>query len=122
MKKEKWQCEQVDVEEHKVVDISFMKELLKGSSALVDDDIKVPHIKEVVGDAQPITYVPNRNMILLAIAVSWAEAKGCDSVYYGAQAHDQYSGYWDASAPFLPAINSVLNFAFRMRKMLLHLN
>ena len=112
----KYQAQQVSVSEHKVVDISFLKTLLQGSSALLDGDIKVPHIKEVVGSAQPITYVPFRNSIFLMLALAWAEAKGACEVYYGAQAHDTYSGYWDASPEYLPAVNALANLN-RMHKI-----
>ena len=112
----KYQAKQVGVKEHKVLDITFLKDLLKGSSALLDEDIKVPHIKETLGDPQPPSYVPFRNSIFLTLALSWAEAKGAEVVYYGAQAHDTYSGYWDASPEFLPAINAVANLN-RMHKI-----
>ena len=104
----KYHSDKLGVKEHKVLDITFMKDITKGASALTDDDIEVPHIKDTIGDPQPISYVPNRNMILLSIAVSYAEAKGATKVFYGAQAHDTYSGYWDASPEFLPCINSVI--------------
>lgn len=95
------------VVEHKIIDLSFLGDILEGSSALIDDSIKVPHIKEVLGDPQPITYVPYRNLILLSLALSYAEAKGVSDVYYGAQKHDSYSGYWDASPEFLSYINTI---------------
>lgn len=112
----KYQAQQVSVKEHKVLDITFLKDLLKGSSALLDEDIKVPHIKETLGNPQPPSYVPFRNSIFLTLALSWAEAKGAFEVYYGAQAHDTYSGYWDASPEYLPAINAVANLN-RMHKI-----
>ena len=112
----KKQCELAEVVEHRVIDISFMKELLKGSSALVDDDIVVPHIKDVVGTAQPPTYVPNRNAIFLSIATSWAEAKGATEVFAGFQRHDEYSGYWDTTNFFMDAYNGVLGLN-RMNKI-----
>lgn len=91
----------------KIIDISFMKDLLKGSSALVDDSIAVPTLEEVIGEPQPITYVPYRNMLFLTMALSYAEAVGASSVYYGAQKHDEYSGYWDTTMYFVDAMNTV---------------
>jgi len=91
----------------KIIDISFMKDLLKGSSALVDDSIEVPTLEEVIGEPQPITYVPYRNMLLLTMALSYAEAVGATNVYYGAQKHDEYSGYWDTTMYFVDAMNKV---------------
>jgi 7-cyano-7-deazaguanine synthase len=75
-------------------------------SALIDTTIPVPHIKDVLGHPQPPTYVPNRNMIFLSIAVAYAEAHGCTAVYYGAQLHDQY-GYWDTTSEFVERMNAV---------------
>ncbi len=104
----KYHSTKLGVIDHKILDITFMKDITKGASALTDDDIEIPHIKDTLGDPQPISYVPNRNMIMLSIAASYAEAIGATRVLYGAQAHDTYSGYWDASPEFLPQINNVL--------------
>lgn len=60
----------------------------------------------VTGDPQPITYVPNRNMIFLALAAAFAESLGADAVFYGAQRHDLY-GYWDTTPDFLERLNHV---------------
>jgi len=96
-----------NVHELKIVDMSFMKELLKGSSALIDENIEVPKLEEVLGEAQPITYVPYRNLIMLSIALSYAEAKNAKLVFYGAQRHDEYSGYWDTTMEFVKRVNEV---------------
>lgn len=93
---------------HKIVDLSFFKEIAS-TSALTNLNIKVPTASEAVGDAQSLTYVPNRNMMMLSIAAAYAESVGADSVFYGAQGADSLSGYWDASPEFLKAINEVLN-------------
>ena len=55
---------------------------------------------------QPVTYVPNRNMMLLSIAASYAESRDCRHLYYGAQAQDEY-GYWDCTEEFLEKINTM---------------
>jgi 7-cyano-7-deazaguanine synthase len=97
----------VKVHDHKVVDISFMKNLLGKSTALVSDDVKVPTLEEIKGNEdQPITYVPFRNTILLSICLAYAEANKCDIVYYGAQQRDIY-GYWDCTPEYVEAINHV---------------
>ncbi len=108
----KWQVEKLRKEGYKIaklkiVDMSFMKDLLKGSSALIDEEIEVPKLEEVLGEAQPITYVPYRNLIMLSIALSYAEAKDCKFVFYGAQRHDEYSGYWDTTIEFVKKVNDV---------------
>src|SRR5690349_1919634 len=48
--------------EHQVCDLSAMHDLFR-TSALVSADVSVPTMSDVQGDSQPVTYVPNRNMI-----------------------------------------------------------
>lgn len=106
----RWQATDVGVVEHRCVDISFMGDMLMGSSALIDPDIAVEELADIDDDDlnQPATYVPNRNMILLSLAAAWAEALGANVIFYGAQAQDQY-GYWDCTVDFVAKINDVLS-------------
>ena len=106
LKKAKVTCDKLGLD-MKLVNLSFMKDLLGGSNALTSDDVDVPTLNDVIGEAQPITYVPNRNMMMLSIAISYAEAVGAKTVCFGAQAHDEYSGYWDTTMNFVKAINNV---------------
>lgn len=95
---------------HRIIDISFMGDLLKNGSTLIAGGRPVPDLA-ALGEqdlAQPPTYVPNRNMMLLSIAAAFAEAHGVADVYYGAQAQDEY-GYWDCTEAFLDRINHVLS-------------
>jgi 7-cyano-7-deazaguanine synthase len=94
-------------DEHRIVDLSSMSPLFS-ASALVSEDIAIPEIAKVLGDPQPITYVPNRNMIFLALAAAFAETHGVSLVYYGAQSHDMY-GYWDTTSEFIEQLNGVLH-------------
>ncbi len=92
-------------DQHQVLDLSLLRPLF-ANSALVSEDTAVPDVLDVLGDPQPITYVPNRNMIFLALAVAYAETNGVGDVYYGAQRHDVY-GYWDTTPQFLAQLNEV---------------
>lgn len=92
---------------HKIVHLRFLQEFSKGFSANVDEDIEVPSIKDILGHPQPVTYVPNRNMVMLSIAASFAETVGAQEVVCGIQAHDAY-GYWDATKEFVDAMNNVI--------------
>jgi len=94
--------------EHKIVDLKFFAGLVP-SSAITSKDINVPKMKDIIGEAQPVTYVPNRNMMLLSIACSYAEAVNATDVYYGAVAVDNLSGYWDCTPEFLEHINNCLS-------------
>ncbi len=80
-----------------------------GGSALTDT-IEVPKNKKI--DAKegniPVTYVPARNMILLAHAVAWAEVLGAQDILIGVNAVD-YSGYPDCRPEFLDAFSRMAN-------------
>ena len=75
-----------------------------GGSALTDPSIDVP----VAGgdDGIPVTYVPARNSIFLAVALGVAEARGLDAVWIGVNAID-YSGYPDCRPEFIEAFRGV---------------
>jgi 7-cyano-7-deazaguanine synthase len=103
------QARLLGVADHLVLDVRFLQPLLRGGSALIQDGAPVPDLAELSQDelAQPPTYVPNRNMMLLSMAAACAEARGIRDVFYGAQAQDEY-GYWDCTQEFLTRINAVL--------------
>jgi 7-cyano-7-deazaguanine synthase len=104
-----WQASRAGVAEHRVVEAPQIGALTHGGSALTDDAIEVPTLEELSekDKSQPPTYVPNRNMMLLSMAAAYAESSQTTSVYYGAQAQDEY-GYWDCTVEFLERINSAL--------------
>ncbi len=54
----------------------------------------------------PSTYVPARNTVLLSLALGYAESRGLDRIYLGANAID-YSGYPDCRPRFLRAFERV---------------
>lgn len=80
-----------------------------GGSALTDDAIAVP---EAPGDDIPVTYVPARNTVLLALALGWAEVLGATDIYLGVNAVD-YSGYPDCRPAFVAAFEALANLATR---------
>ena len=94
--------------EHKVFDLSVLNKISQGFSANVDTQIAMPTIQDVLGDPSPKTYVPNRNMILMSLAASYAETKGIDTIIMGLQVHDQY-GYHDTTQKFVDKVNNVLS-------------
>lgn len=68
-----------------------------GGSALTDE-IDVP--KTGVGEGIPVTYVPARNLVFLALTTACAEAAGANDVFIGVNALD-YSGYPDCRPEFI---------------------
>lgn len=103
------QAREVCVDCHRTIDMPFIADFLKKGSTLLKGGAEIPDLDDLSPHqlSQPPTYVPNRNMILLSIAAAYAEAHGTASVYYGAQAHDEY-GYWDCTVDFLERINRTL--------------
>ena len=78
-----------------------------GGSALTDAAIAVP---ESPGAGIPVTYVPARNTILLALALAWAEVLQARDIFFGANAVD-YSGYPDCRPEFVLAFERLANLA-----------
>ena len=72
---------------------------LGGSALLGDGD--VPKGGPDPGSI-PVTYVPARNTVLLALALAWAEVVGAYDIFIGVNALD-YSGYPDCRPEFIEA-------------------
>jgi 7-cyano-7-deazaguanine synthase len=77
-----------------------------GGSALTAD-IDVP---EAETTGIPVTYVPARNTVFLALALGWAEVLAADSIYIGVNAVD-YSGYPDCRPEYIAAFQAMANLA-----------
>jgi 7-cyano-7-deazaguanine synthase len=78
-----------------------------GGSALTDPAIAVPHAPS---EGIPVTYVPARNTVFLALALAHAEVVEADAIFTGANAVD-YSGYPDCRPEFLAAFERLANLA-----------
>ena len=103
-----------------------------GGSALTAD-VPVPRdrsAEEMTGGI-PVTYVPARNTVFLALALAWAETLGAFDLYIGVNAVD-YSGYPDCRPEFVRAFEQLANLAtkagvegkgrFRVHAPLIHLS
>ncbi len=80
-----------------------------GGSALTDASIAVP---EAPTAGIPVTYVPARNTVMLALALAWAEVLGARDLFIGVNAVD-YSGYPDCRPEFIEAFERMANLATR---------
>jgi 7-cyano-7-deazaguanine synthase len=80
-----------------------------GGSALTDD-IEVPKDREPGEGGVPVTYVPARNTVLLALLLGLAETTGASELFIGANAVD-YSGYPDCRPQFLEAFGRLAGLA-----------
>lgn len=92
---------------HKIIDIQFLGEIAKGVSAMVKGPVATPTMEDVLGEPQPSTYMPNRNMILVSLTAAFAESVGADGLALGIQKIDSYS-YWDTTPEFYQAIENTL--------------
>ncbi|HKJ07928.1 MAG TPA: 7-cyano-7-deazaguanine synthase QueC [Gammaproteobacteria bacterium] len=92
--------------EHKTIPLDLTA---IGGSALTDAGIAVP---ERPSDGIPVTYVPARNTVFLALALGWAEVLGAWDLFIGVNAVD-YSGYPDCRPEYIAAFERLSNLATR---------
>jgi 7-cyano-7-deazaguanine synthase len=98
-------AEYYKVKRRLVADISYLKEI--GGSSLIDQKMKIEHSSSFRGRKIPSTYVPFRNTHFLAIATSWAEVMGADTIFIGAVEQDS-SGYPDCRLSYFRAFNKLI--------------
>ncbi|HZT81710.1 MAG TPA: 7-cyano-7-deazaguanine synthase QueC [Gemmataceae bacterium] len=94
--------------EHRVIHLDLRA---FGGSALTAD-LAVPKDRPEAEMAAgiPVTYVPARNTVLLALALAWAEVLGSFDLFVGVNAVD-YSGYPDCRPEFVAAFERLANLA-----------
>ena len=114
----KYQSKACNVREHKIINMDFFREI-STMSALTNTNLAIPKARDDIGNAQPLSYVPFRNLLLLTTAAGWAESIGASDLYYGAVQTDDFSGYWDTTSLFLNKVNDVYNLN---RKNLIKVN
>ena len=100
------------VERHAVVKVDLRS---FGGSALTAGDLDVPKHRsaEEMGVGVPVTYVPARNTVFLALGLAWAETLGATDIFIGVNALD-YSGYPDCRPEFIQAFERMANLATKM--------
>ena len=86
----------LEAAEHRVMEIPIGT---LGGSALTDSTIDIP---DDGGEGIPVTYVPARNTVFLALALAWAEVLAAEAIFIGVNAID-YSGYPDCRPEFIEA-------------------
>jgi 7-cyano-7-deazaguanine synthase len=88
---------------HKTVHVDLRS--IGGSALTADIDVPTDG-----GAGIPVTYVPARNTIMLAVALGWAEALDARDIFCGVNAVD-YSGYPDCRPEFIQAFERLANLA-----------
>ena len=99
-------CQSLNIS-HKVVDISAINQLVGGSSLTSDIEVPEGHYEE---ESMKSTVVPNRNMILLSLAVGYAVSIGANKAFYGAHSGD-HAIYPDCRPEFVQKMNDVCAIA-----------
>ena len=92
------------IEKRLAVSIEYLAKI--GGSSLTDANIEVAKA-DLNNRGIPTSYVPFRNANMLAIATSWAEVLGANSIYVGAVAEDS-SGYPDCRPEFYRAFEQTI--------------
>jgi 7-cyano-7-deazaguanine synthase len=94
----------LDAREHHIVSLDLT---VFGGSALTDASIAVPTAGVQPG-VIPVTYVPARNTIFLALSLAYAESRAAQAIFFGANAVD-YSGYPDCRDEYMRAFEKLAN-------------
>lgn len=89
------------IKTHKIIEVDLST---WGNSALTDKAITIP--QNNFSQDIPSTYVPGRNTVFIALALSFAEAMNADAILLGVNAID-YSGYPDCRPEYIEAIRQV---------------
>ena len=99
-------AEALQIQQHHIIDVNLSQ---WGGSSLTDPKIAIPQ-SGIQSDVIPSTYVPGRNTVFIAIALSLAEATDATAIYLGINAVD-YSGYPDCRPEYLDAFQKLANLA-----------
>ena len=99
-------CAQESIDS-KIVDVSSIKELFQGFSLTDEIDIPKGHYED---DSMKSTVVPNRNMILISLALGYAVTKEAEEVWFGAHAGD-HAIYPDCRPEFVEKMDAVARIA-----------
>jgi 7-cyano-7-deazaguanine synthase len=119
-------AQKLGIADHRIVAVDLRA---IGGSALTGD-VPVPRDRDVIGADIPVTYVPARNTVFLALLTGFAEVIGATDLVIGANVQD-YSGYPDCRPEFLKAFEAVARLGtragaegarFSVRAPLLHLS
>jgi 7-cyano-7-deazaguanine synthase len=93
---------------YETIDLSSIRPLLSGCS-LTDNSVDVAHGYYADEGSMRTNVVPNRNMMLLALAAAWAIGLNADAIAYAVHAHVvDHSTYLDCLPAFVDAMHGPL--------------
>ena len=93
---------------HKIIDLTSVNKVMGGSS-LTRPEIETPK-GHYADETMKITVVPNRNMIMLSVAVAWAVTIEANKVFFGAHAGD-HDIYPDCRKEFVDVLSKATEIA-----------
>ncbi len=102
-------AQHLGIAEHQIIDVNLAQ---WGGSSLTDRNQNLPQ-DGVQPNEIPSTYVPGRNTVFIAIALSLAEARNANAVYLGINAVD-YSGYPDCRPDYLSAFQRLAELSSKV--------
>lgn len=103
-------CAALGVVEHSICRLDLRG--IGGSALTADVDVPKDRDDAAMATGIPVTYVPARNTIFLAVALGWAEVLSAADLYIGVNAVD-YSGYPDCRPEFIAQFEALANLATR---------
>lgn len=98
-------CHELNIR-HKIADVSMVGKQLLGGSSQTSDNISVPH-GHYEAENMKLTVVPNRNMVMISLAVGYALSINAEKVFYGAHSGDHFI-YADCRFEFVEALNKAI--------------
>ena len=99
-------CNYAGVVEHRILTLPTPK----GSALTEDIEVPTGRNLEDMSVVIPVTYVPARNTVFIALALQYAEEVNADAIYIGVTAID-YSGYPDDRPEYIRAWQDLINLA-----------
>lgn len=97
------------IREHFILDVNLGQ---WGGSSLTDEQLTIP-TEGLDSTTIPSTYVPGRNTVFIALALSLAETKGSSAIFLGINAID-YSGYPDCRPEYLSAYQHLADLSSKV--------
>jgi 7-cyano-7-deazaguanine synthase len=94
--------------EHRVMNLDLR--VFGGSALTAELPVPTGRSEQEMASGIPITYVPARNTIFLALALAYAEVSEAFDIYLGVNFID-YSGYPDCRPEFVRAFEGLANLA-----------
>ncbi len=96
------------VERHVTVSVGLGQ--IGGSALTADIEVPKDRSEDAMSRGIPVTYVPARNTVFLALALGYAEVVGAADLFIGVNAVD-YSGYPDCRPEYIAEFEKLANLA-----------